>query len=375
MRICHTSDWHGGFRAFTRTSPGGLNQREMDCAVAIGRVIDGMIAARPDVVLIAGDVFHRVHPTNHAIQTVFSQLQRLRTTLPNTRIFWCAGNHELPRESGVGCILPLYRALGVDVAITTVERYDLGEIVVTAVPSCRSREVPQPVPERRNVLVMHGDVAGYGAREGLAPTAFDGWEYVGLGHWHTVAEVAPRVWYSGATEFTSSDPWSEVRQHPAKGWLLVDLPSEPDLLPLVAFQPIDPPRRYLDLAPLDAAGLSADVIDAEIAARCEGIDDAVARLVVENISRPTQHALNHAMLAEIRGRAFQFHLVCRQPVAEQSTVASRARTRQRLEEIVDAFLVARELPPDVDRAEFQRLGREYLEAATGMPDAYTGEVK
>ena len=52
------------YRAYARTAPGGRNQRELDVEHAWSRVVDAVVARDPDLVTIAGDVFH--HPRRHA---------------------------------------------------------------------------------------------------------------------------------------------------------------------------------------------------------------------------------------------------------------------------------------------------------------------
>src|SRR5689334_24228281 len=99
MRLIHISDLHLGFRQYQRQTPTGINQREADVAAAFKRAIDKMIEAAPDIVLFAGDIFHAVRPTNPAILHAFTQLSRLKTSLPNATIVMIAGNHDTPRAS------------------------------------------------------------------------------------------------------------------------------------------------------------------------------------------------------------------------------------------------------------------------------------
>ncbi len=74
MRLVHLSDLHLGFRQYQRLTPTGVNQREADVAVTFRTVIDRVIALKPDLVIVAGDVFHTVRPTNQAILHAFLQL-------------------------------------------------------------------------------------------------------------------------------------------------------------------------------------------------------------------------------------------------------------------------------------------------------------
>ncbi|HEY7893502.1 MAG TPA: hypothetical protein VIC24_01245, partial [Gemmatimonadaceae bacterium] len=75
MRLVHLADLHLGFRQYHRLTPDGINQREADVALVFRRAIDKVVALRPEVVLIAGDVFHTVRPMNAAIIEAFTQLQ------------------------------------------------------------------------------------------------------------------------------------------------------------------------------------------------------------------------------------------------------------------------------------------------------------
>src|SRR2546430_13431717 len=96
-RIAHLADLHLGFRAYDRAGPGGVNQRELDVQEALRRAVDDLLTQAPDLVLIAGDVFHAVRPPNAAIVFLFQQLTRIRTALPAAPIIVIAGDHDSPR--------------------------------------------------------------------------------------------------------------------------------------------------------------------------------------------------------------------------------------------------------------------------------------
>src|SRR6202008_1268994 len=109
------ADIHLGFRQYQRQTPAGINQREADVAAAMRRVIDKVIELKPDLVLIAGDVFHTVRPTNPAILHAFIQFSRLRQSLPEARIVMVAGDHDNPPSDETCSILKLFSQLGIDV--------------------------------------------------------------------------------------------------------------------------------------------------------------------------------------------------------------------------------------------------------------------
>jgi DNA repair exonuclease SbcCD nuclease subunit len=334
VKIAHLADLHLGFRQFDRQNRNGANQREADVADAFRRAVTDVVVAQPDVVLLAGDLFHSVRPTNYAICTFFAELQRLRSGLPNAHLVAIAGDHDSPRSSETGYILPLYRALGLDIALTEPVVFPLGHgWAVTAVPKWAVPKLPELRPQAgaRNVLLVHGEARHVPGRQ-MDPEQLTAWDYIALGHYHSCHQVGPRAWYAGSLEYVSTNIWSESRepsiwgelaedrgQGLAKGWLRVEFGDGVD--PTVQQRRVAT-RRVVDLEPIDATGLSPSEIDAAIAARSLDIDGAWVRLVVTNATRSTQHALNHAAIRELKTRALNFHLDCRRPQAE--TVQARS---------------------------------------------------
>lgn len=364
MRIAHLADLHLGFRQFNRTTPRGLNQREADVYAAFTRVVDGVLAAQVDLVLIAGDVFHSMRPPNAAILAAFVQLQRLRTAgLP---VVIVAGNHDAPRTAEADSILGLYRALGCEIVQGNEPKcLELAGGTIVAVPSGAVRSgrtyFPDPAPSGRTLCVAH--VGTPVPKELLDPR----WAYVALGDEHITRRMGQRAWYAGSTEYTSSDPWAESREHPGKGWLLVDVPPEGE--PAVQFQPITT-RRFVDLPTIEAKGMSAADVNAAVAAAVAGapaFDDAVVRLVVEGVSKATNMALDYAAIRAFKARALHFQLELRRLEAAASAPEARRVRMQSLDRILDNFLGERDLPADVDRAALQALGRQYFDQASDAP--------
>ncbi|HXC24428.1 MAG TPA: metallophosphoesterase, partial [Gemmatimonadaceae bacterium] len=131
MRLVHLSDLHLGFRQYQRQTPAGINQREADVAASFKRAIDKTIELTPDFVLIAGDVFHTVRPTNSAILYAFTQFARLAQALPKAGIVMVAGNHDTPRTTETGCILRLFAPLGIHIVEGEARRVDFPEMGVS----------------------------------------------------------------------------------------------------------------------------------------------------------------------------------------------------------------------------------------------------
>src|SRR3954464_10337376 len=129
--------------------------------------IEGVIAASPDAVVIAGDLFHSVRPTNAAIVFAFRQLQQLREALPGVPVVLIAGNHDTPRSTETGSILRLFEELGVDVATDAPRRlvYPALDLSILAVPNSAvigSERVPlvREGEQHRQVLVVHAEIEG-----------------------------------------------------------------------------------------------------------------------------------------------------------------------------------------------------------------------
>ncbi|HUF31535.1 MAG TPA: metallophosphoesterase, partial [Gemmatimonadaceae bacterium] len=121
MRLVHLADLHLGYRQYHRLTASGLNQREADVAGTFVRALDQVIALEPDVIVIAGDVFHVVRPANPVIIHAFSQFARLRQALPKALVVIIGGNHDQPRSTETGCILGLFRQLGFTVVFNAPE--------------------------------------------------------------------------------------------------------------------------------------------------------------------------------------------------------------------------------------------------------------
>jgi DNA repair exonuclease SbcCD nuclease subunit len=384
VKLAHLADLHLGFRQYHRQTSAGINQREADVAHAFRQAIDGVIAARPDIVVIAGDLFHSVRPTNAAIVFAFQQVQRLREALPGVPVVLIAGNHDTPRSTETGSILRLFEELGVDVAGNEARRlvYPPLDLSVLAVPHealvSGERIALEPAGSQRfQVLVAHGEVEGvfpadrsaveYGGAV-VRPDEFasGGWSYVAFGHYHVRTQLGPRAWYAGSLDYVSSNPWGELREEATgvagKGWLLVDLESgraEP--------RPVELARRVIDLPALQGAGLGPEELQARIAERVAGapggIADQVVRLVVHDVPRHVARQLDHAAIREWKAEALHFHLDLRRPGPMRTIGIGAPGRRQTLPEIVADYLARRPLPAEVDRAAFVRAGTALVEAA------------
>jgi len=384
VRLAHLADPHLGVRQYHRQTPSGINQREADVARAFRLSVDGVIAARPNAVVVAGDLFHSVRPTNAAIVFAFKQFQRLREALPDAPIVLVAGNHDTPRSAETGSILRLFEELGVDVAVDEARRleYPALDLSLLAVPhhALVGQERPELRPEggaRRQVMVLHGEIEGVlptqrhtveygGALVGLRELAVDQWSYIALGHYHVQHEVAPHTWYSGSLEYVGTNIWGELTDEAeqgvrGKGWLLVDLDRG-----TVTREPVPASRPIIDLEPIRGDGLGAEALDKLIEQRLHavpgGVADRIVRLRVYDVPRHVARELDHAAIREWKAEALHFHLDIRRPEVQRTVGVGAPGRRQTLPDLVRDYLRGRPLPAELDREEFVRLGGDLLDA-------------
>lgn len=391
MKLAHIADPHLGLRQYHRQTPSGINQREADIAQAFRVAVDGVIQSRADIVVVAGDLFHSVRPTNAAIVFAFRQFQRLREALPGAPIILIAGNHDTPRSVETGSILRLFEELGVDVATDVPRRliYPALDLSVLAVPhqALVGAERPSLRPDgdaSRRVLLLHGEIEGVfpfdrsgaeygGAILGLQELAAAEWSYVALGHYHVQHQVAPKVWYAGSLEYVSPNLWGELADEGrhgsrGKGWLLVDVDRG-----TAERRPVALAREVIDLDPILAEGLMADAIDALIAERVAavsgGVTDKIVRLRVHGIPRHVARELDHAAIRALKATALHFHLDLRRPEVHRAVGTGAPGRRQTLPELVRSYLERRPLPAELDRATFVALGETLID---GVERDFTG---
>lgn len=371
MRVVHIGDPHLGYRAYNRVNREGVNAREADVFAAFKRALAKTVELDPGLILIAGDLFHVVRPSNLTIQHTFREFAALRSKT-DAPVVIIGGNHDSPRAADTGCILDLLTNLpGIHVAHSEYVQVTLDNINTSvfclchrALPHINSLRIEPDPSSKFNVLLAHGTVEGvirraYDVYEiSRAQVISDAWDYVAFGHYHVFEQLAPNAFYAGSLEFTSTNIWSETARE--KGFIEFDLAERR----LLEFHRV-PTREVIDLRKVDAAGLSAEELNTVIRRRLEGVSgghgNKIIRLVVENVHRGVQADLDYALVRRVRAEALHLELVLRPPGAAGRAAATGDRAAVRtLEEEWDEFARACQLPPGVDRDAFTNLGRDYL---------------
>lgn len=345
-----------GYRQFPSIR-NGRNAREQDVEHAWSQVVAGMIAASPDLILIAGDVFHRARVSGYAIEAWLTGLSGLLAGTDAT-IHVVNGNHESARTSETRCPNNLAEVLDSE----RICIYDTASVVedtdyqLTALPfesgGARKFQIPEKIPGKVNILVIHGAIQAPGINKYYADEKCPHIDHLarhfdviaaGDLHDHTLLEndhgcIAA---YSGSIEYTSTNFWPEDR----KGFVLIDTEER-----TTQFQPIKT-RAVRDLVADDCT--DAEALNIYLAALRESptvrdLDEPIVRVVVPGFDRAERAGIDHSIVRAIKAQCLHFQLDIRtvQTGASGKGEASRGRS---LRDMADEFFS--EAPPKVrDRA-------------------------
>jgi exonuclease SbcD len=311
MKLAHIADSHLGLAQFHRIDPeSGMNLRENLIYTHFLQSVDGIITARPDVLVHAGDLFDQVRPKTMAYTTVLEALDRLSDAgIPMVLV---AGNHSMAKTRYTPSpfrVLEFHRAELHAAYAYQYERVEIGDAVFHLIPNMLRPEdyrtaYDQVIPDakRLNILVTHGlsttlrdhrlnTVAEHEIDSTILAGGFD---YIALGHYHGQTRVGSSAWYSGSAEYLS---YGEI--HDLKGGLWVD-PGKGTVehLPL-AHTPM------VDLGTVDCTDEPVRVIPGMIRAAIEAkIAEplSLAQVTVVCQNRDQARSIDHQALARERER-------------------------------------------------------------------------
>lgn len=304
MRMLHTSDWHIG-RTFH-----GVDLLA-DQARALEAVAELVTAEQVDVVVVPGDVYDRSIPSADAIAVCNKGFEAIRAA--GATIVATSGNHDSPTRLGALGSFAAAGGLHLRTSVAEVDRPvvltdEHGPVACYGIPYLEPEitraelDVPQARShaeildaalariradrqrrgDPRTVVLAHAFVVGaeatgsersiaVGGVETVPLSAFDGIDYVALGHLHSPQTLSESVRYSG-----SPLPYSFAERSHRKAVWIVDL----DAAGLVSVQRHDLPvvRGLRQLTGvLDDLLSAADYADAE--------DDYVSAVLTDH-ARP-----------------------------------------------------------------------------------------
>ncbi|MBF6145388.1 exonuclease SbcCD subunit D [Nocardia nova] len=254
MRMLHTSDWHIG-RTFH-----GVDLLA-DQARALEAVAELVTAQQVDVVVVPGDVYDRSIPSADAIAVCNKGFEAIRAA--GATIVATSGNHDSPTRLGALGSFAAAGGLHLRTSVAEVDRPVMladehGPIACYGIPYLEPEitraelDVPQARShaeildaalariradrqrrgDPRTVVLAHAFVVGaeatgsersiaVGGVETVPLSAFEGIDYVALGHLHSPQTLSESVRYSG-----SPLPYSFAERSHRKAVWIVDLDAE-----------------------------------------------------------------------------------------------------------------------------------------------------
>jgi len=150
--ILHTADWHLGHVLHDRT-------REEEHAAFLAFLLDLLDRERPDLLVVAGDVFDGANPPASAQRLLYGFLVEARARVTAAQIVVIGGNHD--SSARLDAATPLAGALGVRLAgalprgpegrpdpeaavVPLVDRNGREAAVLAAIPFLRPADLPPP---------------------------------------------------------------------------------------------------------------------------------------------------------------------------------------------------------------------------------------
>jgi DNA repair exonuclease SbcCD nuclease subunit len=332
IRFLHTADWQLGkpFAAIEDSHNRALVQQER--IDAIDRI--GAAAREGDArfVIIAGDLFDSPSATKTTVAAACAAIGRIG--LP---VFAIPGNHD---HAGPGSLWsqPFFRHENEHLApnlrvLLAAEPVELDDVVLLPCPLLRRHETADPTAwlhavdldqfgEKPRIVIAHGSVCGFTEEDSainrldltrLPEHVFD---YIALGDWHGMKQVAEKAWYAGTPEldrFVKTDghdpghvllvtatrdapPQIEVVRTARLGWhrLAFDFAADADLERLEAeVESCISQRAQSDLLELKLGGMLGIEATGRLARQLEAWEARLLRLALRKDIRvaPTEDEL------------------------------------------------------------------------------------
>ncbi len=275
MKIMHTADWHIGKLVH------GVRMTN-DQKYILEKMVQYMEEVKPDVLIIAGDLYDRSIPPTEAVALLNNILTEIVVRL-KIKVIAIAGNHDSPERLNFGTKILEEKGLYIlSQGTKVVEPIKIGdadgEVLFYPFPYMepavlrelyetdeintheegffhRLKAIKEAMDTRtRKVCIAHGYITGaeslsrseserplsIGGTEAVDVELFKGFNYVALGHLHQAQQVKyPYIRYAGSLMKYS---FSEV--HQGKSITVVDMDAQgKTTIEQVNFQPLKDMRR------------------------------------------------------------------------------------------------------------------------------------
>ena len=288
MKLLHIADLHIGKKLHDISLIDSGGQPDW-----LEKLLELVRTEKPEVILIAGDIYDRSNPPREAVDFVGHMLSELSGMDWEPYVLMIAGNHDSgPMVEYLGDVVARQRIIVAGTVEPEIRHITLsdayGPVTFWLIPYVFPAEINRVLGtdyrdydtafrayleaqkidvHMRNVILSHQNITAFGNEAerggsetmvggvgGIDYTAFDGFEYVALGHIHAAQAMGRReVRYAGSPLCYHFD---ELR-HAKKGPVLIDLGPKGTA----------PEIRSSELTPLhplrEVAGTMSEILDAE----------------------------------------------------------------------------------------------------------------
>jgi len=209
VQILHCSDMHLD-RNFNMANLARVQERKEDLNRNFSAAVDYALSNKPDLFLIAGDVFDRVSPGNASRVFLTEKIRRLKEA--GIHVYLIGGNHDIPKLGGQRVAIEVLSSAGLATVFSESDEFGTSNLELSGKKVCvagksyfSQAESANPLHGRKvpiegdyNVLMIHGSLQGLNVASSVPEMASQnpfrpedvkaGLNYLALGHFHNFFE-------------------------------------------------------------------------------------------------------------------------------------------------------------------------------------------
>jgi len=243
VQIVHCADLHLD-RGFGIADPAKSSARKDDLNQNFNRVVEFALKERPELFLVSGDIFDRVHPSNLTRVFLTESIRKLAEA--RIQVFMVAGNHDVPKMAPLSpTAIDVLGSAGLATVFSSSENilhrvFECGQmrVCISGKSYDATRAYGNPLATTRvpllgdiNILMLHGSLRGLGVTTSIPEMAdqnpfhpddiAQGLTYLALGHFHNYFErehKGTKIINPGSIEKMT---WAEIQE--TKGFVWAEL--------------------------------------------------------------------------------------------------------------------------------------------------------
>ncbi|MEI7475620.1 MAG: metallophosphoesterase [bacterium] len=375
MKIVHLADLHLGFREYSKINKFSANIREFDVLQAFNEAMNKIAEINPDLIIMAGDLFHKPRPSNFTISNTIFILNKFRQKC-NAKIIMIAGNHETVKTTETGSVLKILEFSVPNIVLVEDDAKEINDdklnVNILCVPHSALANIKKLnfTPDKNykyNIMTIHGtyencpEIAGYTDGHNITKDDLNTqkWDYIAFGHYHKFSKLAENAYYSGAIERTTTNIWQEQED---KGFIEYNLADKK-----LIFHKLSNIRKVHDIKRFNAKGKTSEEINEAIFSAVEkigNIDDSIIRFSISNADTKALREINYKQIREIRKKALHFKLNIVKDKKDKLIKEEEKKVfkqKQSIEEVIKIGLESFEISTGLNKEKFAELAKTYIQ--------------